>query len=50
MKNNRKTKREYRASMKNNRLTVLVSDGLGNATVKKFTNIHDANKYHNAMQ
>ena len=49
MKNNRKTKREYRASMKNNRLTVLVSDGLGNATVKKFTNIHDANKYHNAM-
>ena len=35
--------------MKNNRLKVLVNDGLGNITVKNFTNINDANKYHNSM-
>lgn len=35
--------------MKNNRLKVIVNDGLGNITEKNFTNIHDANKYHNAM-
>ena len=35
--------------MKNNRLKVIVHDGLGGKTEKNFTNIHDADKYHDAM-
>jgi len=35
--------------MKNNRLKVIVNDGLGTITEKNFTNIRDANKYHDTM-
>jgi len=35
--------------MKNNRLKVIVHDGLGGKTEKNFTNLRDADKYHDAM-